>query len=137
MPCTLSVISNHLFIDISPSSSEKDITFWLRNEVCLSEDIFKKYDSILSELDGLTLYDYDVENIKSFIKDTGFPIGTGRKILAFRDKKFNGISNGLIKLTSQEISDFVKETINTKDENVEQLIKGERNRWIRVLQLQR
>lgn len=123
-PCTLSVIYYHLFTDISPSSSEKDITFWLRNEVCLSEDIFKKYDSILSELDGLTLYDYDVENIKSFIKDTGIPIGTGRKILAFRDKKFNGISNGLIKLTSQKISEFVKETINTKDENVEQLIKG-------------
>ncbi|XP_022299017.2 sterile alpha motif domain-containing protein 9-like isoform X2 [Crassostrea virginica] len=111
-------------IDISPSSPEKDVSFWLKNEVCLSEDIFKKYDSILSELDGLTLFDYNVENIKSFIKDTGIPIGTGRKILAFRDKKFNGISNGLIKLTSQEISEFVKETINTKDENAEQLIKG-------------
>ena len=91
--------------------------------------MLRKY-SILSEVDGRTLFSYNVENIDRFIADTDIPIGVGRKILAVRDRLVHDKSNPLLRFTSQEVSNFIKKTLNSKDKSVEKLIQEIVNRHI-------
>ncbi|XP_062566125.1 sterile alpha motif domain-containing protein 9-like [Saccostrea cucullata] len=106
--------------EIAPDSSETDVEEWLKNEVGLNDDLLKEF-SILSLLDGQTLFSYDKSCIDSFLLDTGLPVGLARKILGFRDKIYKGISNQLLNFTALQISEFLKGVFRFKDDSIDKL----------------
>uniref|UniRef100_A0A8W8L374 Uncharacterized protein n=1 Tax=Magallana gigas TaxID=29159 RepID=A0A8W8L374_MAGGI len=108
---------------ISRSSSEKDVELWLKREVGLKEEIFNKFCT-LSELDGETLYSYNRDNVNAFKSETDIPVGIARKILAFRDKTYEGISNPLLGYTPEQISVFVKKSLCARDESIGRLCQN-------------
>lgn len=110
-------------IGISRSSSEKDVELWLKREVGLNEETFIKFCT-LSELDGETLYSYSRDNVNALKSDTDIPIGIARKILAFRDKTYEGISNPLLEYTPEQISVFVQRSLCARDGSIERLCQN-------------
>lgn len=110
-------------IGISRSSSEKDVELWLKREVGLKEEIFNKFCT-LSELDGETLYSYNRGNVNAFKSETDIPVGIARKILAFRDKTYEGISNPLLGYTPEQISVFVQKSLCARDESIGRLCQN-------------
>ncbi|XP_061184865.1 sterile alpha motif domain-containing protein 9-like [Saccostrea echinata] len=105
--------------DIATDSSETDVEQWLKDEVGLNDGLLNEF-SILSVLDGQTLFSYDISCIDSFLTDTELPVGLARKILGFRDKIYEGISNPLLNYSSLQISEFIK-GIFPLNESIDQL----------------
>lgn len=109
-------------IGISHSSSEEEVERWLKEEIGLKEDFLKKF-SFLKNLDGETLFSYNEERIDAFTSDTNIPLGIARKILAFRDRTFEGISNPLLEYTPEMISEFLRKVLNVSNESDESIEK--------------
>lgn len=72
-------------------------------------------------MDGETLYSYNRDNVDALKSETDIPVGIARKILAFRDKTYEGISNPLLGYTPEQISGFVKKNLCARDESIERL----------------
>lgn len=105
---------------ISKDSSEKDIEEWLKTEVGLKDDLFTDYP-ILTDLNGTLLFDYAENSANTFSSDASIPKGLARKILAFRDERFEGIDNDLLKKTPEEIAKYVRIALGTNNARIERL----------------
>ncbi|XP_056005998.1 sterile alpha motif domain-containing protein 9-like isoform X2 [Ostrea edulis] len=105
---------------VTTGSSERDVEQWLKKEVGINDVVLEKF-SILTDLDGQTLFSYDIGDIESFILDTELPVGLARKILGFRDKINEGISNPLMNYTAEEISGFIKRILTVNDQTISHL----------------
>lgn len=88
----------------------------------MEEDFLKNF-SYLRNLDGDTLFSYNEDRIGEFTSDTNIPIGLARKILAFRDKKFEGKFNSLLKYTPEMIVAFLRKVLNVREESNENVEK--------------
>lgn len=97
-----------LFIGISSESSENDVLLWLKTEVGLEDNVFEKYDN-LYELNGRTLFSYRGDGARAaFTSETRVPMRIAIRILCIRERIHEKISSPLLKLTSEEISEFLK-----------------------------
>lgn len=74
-------------------------------------------------MDGETLFSYNEDRIGEFTSDTNIPIGLARKILAFRDKIFEGKSNSLFEYTPEMISAYLRKVLNVSTERNESIEK--------------
>lgn len=75
-------------------------------------------------MDGETLYSYNRDNVDAFKSETDIPVGIARKILAFRDKTYEGISNPLLGYTPEQISVFVQKSLCARDESIGRLCQN-------------
>lgn len=107
-------------VGISKDSSEKDIEEWLKTEVGLKDDLFTDYP-ILTDLNGTLLFHYAENGANTFSSDANIPKGIARKILAFRDERFDGIDNDLLKKTPEETANFVRTALGTNNKRIERL----------------
>lgn len=83
----------------------------------MTDDLLKDY-STLTTLNGTLLFFYDETSANTFSSDARIPKGLARKILAFKDNKFEGLRNDLFNKTPEEIVKFVQTVLGTKDESI-------------------
>lgn len=86
----------------------------------MTDDLLKDY-STLTTLNGTLLFFYDETSANTFSSDARIPKGLARKILAFKDKKFEGLRNDLFNKTPKEIVKYVQTVLGTTDESIERL----------------
>lgn len=88
---------------------------WLKTEVGLDDKVFERHDSLL-ELNGLTLFSYGGDDAATaFASEARVPMRMAIKILCFRDKKCEKVSNSLIKWNSKQLSEFLEEIFVEKE----------------------
>lgn len=88
---------------------------WLETEVGLDDKVFERHDS-LRELNGLTLFSYGGDDAATaFASECRVPMRMAIKILCFRDKKSEKVSDPLIKWNSKQLSEFLEESFVDKE----------------------
>lgn len=117
------------FVGILKDSLEKDIEEWLKIEVGLKDDFFMDY-FILIDLNGILLFYYVENGVNIFLLDVNILKGIVRKILVFRDERFDGIDNDLLKKILEEIVNFVWIVFGINNKRIERFCEVIVERYI-------
>lgn len=81
----------------------------------MDDKVLEKYESLL-ELNGLTLFSYGGDDAPTaFAWESRVPMRIAIRILCMRDRIDEKISNPLLKFTSEQISEFLKEIFVKRD----------------------
>lgn len=100
------------------------VTEWIKTHVGIPDNVYKKYEDILSSIDGELLLSYHEED--KLATDARLPIGIARKMIYFCKKKPEKLTDYyLCDESPEEVSDFIRriEKIGIKEEEKQDLCK--------------
>lgn len=108
---------------IKKDSSVETVAEWLKSCIGLTDDDFRK-SSNFKYFDGEAVFLYKDKAFEELISDLKITIGSARKMLLLRETseiKERYLKSNMAKWTTQDVGEFVRETIKIHDEEIENI----------------
>ena len=106
---------------IKKDSSVETVAEWLKSCIGLTDDDLRK-SSNFKYFDGEAVFLYKDRAFEELISDLKITIGSARKILLLRETseiKERYLKSNIAKWTTQDVGEFVRETIKIHDIEIE------------------